>query len=114
MRRFIAILGGLLLSAASTVSASSQAPMPAPAGIENYLIWSEAQIAELQQQVDARTSEGLENCSITDFSQPNSASDPYRRSRLATIAANELMMAYLEGCSPASARASWRRQTRRE
>ena len=108
MRRFIAILGGLLLSASSSVSASSSAPTPAPAEIENHLIWTESQIAELQQLVDARASEGLENCDITDFSQPNSATDPYRRSRLATSAANELMMAYLEGCSPASARANWR------
>ncbi|WP_417594878.1 L,D-transpeptidase family protein [Parasphingorhabdus sp.] len=104
MRRFIAILGGMLLSASSSVSASS----PVTAEIENHLIWTEGQMAELQQLVDARASEGLENCNITDFSQPNSATDPYRRSRLATIAANELMMAYLEGCSPASARANWR------
>ncbi len=95
MRTFLAILGGFLLSA----SASAQT--------EDHLIWTEAQIAELQQLVDARASEGLGNCSITDFDQPNSATDPFRRSRLASVAANELMMAYLDGCSPASARAKW-------
>ena len=96
MRILSAILGGLLLSA----SASAQD--------ENHLIWTETQIAELQQLVDARVSEGLGNCTITGFDQPNSATDPYRRSRLATVAANELMMAYLEGCAPSSARTKWR------
>ncbi|MGB5725340.1 MAG: L,D-transpeptidase family protein [Parasphingorhabdus sp.] len=90
------ILGGILLSA----SASAQT--------EDHLIWTESQISELRQLVDTRASDGLENCQITDFRQPNSATDPYRRSRLASVAANELMMAYLEGCSPASARAKWR------
>lgn len=96
MRILSAILGGLLFSA----SASAQD--------ENHLIWTEAQITELQQLVDARASEGLGNCAITRFDQPNSATDPYRRSRLATVAANELMMAHLEGCSPASVRTKWR------
>ena len=96
MRILSAILGGLLLSA----SASAQD--------ENHLIWTETQIAELQQLVDARVSEGLGNCTITGFDQPNFATDPYRRSRLATVAANELMMAYLEGCAPSSARTKWR------
>ncbi len=95
MKIFLAILAGFLLSAA----ASAQP--------EDHLIWTESQIAELRQLVDARASEGLENCAITDFSQPNSATDPFRRSRLATVAANELMMAYLEGCTPAPARANW-------
>ncbi len=95
MRKIIALLVGFLLSA----SASAQT--------ENHLIWTEAQIAELQQLVDARASEGLEKCGITDFSQPNSATDPFRRSRLASVAANELMLAYLDGCYPASARAKW-------
>ncbi|WP_417622002.1 L,D-transpeptidase family protein [Parasphingorhabdus sp.] len=95
MRLFSIILGGIFLSA----SASAQT--------DNHLNWSEKQIAELQELVDAKASEGLHNCSITDFSQPNSASDPYRRSRLASAAASELMAAYLEGCSPASYRAKW-------
>tara|TARA_R110001606_G_scaffold174144_5_gene320753 strand:+ start:875 stop:2032 length:1158 start_codon:yes stop_codon:yes gene_type:complete len=99
MRIFIAILGGLLLSTSAAAQTENQA--------EDHLIWTESQIVELQQLVDARASEGLENCSITNFSQPNSATDPYRRSRLASVAANELMKAYLEGCSPASARAKW-------
>lgn len=96
MRILSAILGGLLLSAAA--SAQDQ----------NHLIWTESQLAELQQLVEARPSEGLENCAITAFDQPNSATDPNRRSRLATVAANELMMAHLEGCSPSAARAQWR------
>tara|TARA_R110000824_G_scaffold77312_3_gene195581 strand:+ start:2672 stop:3817 length:1146 start_codon:yes stop_codon:yes gene_type:complete len=96
MRLFIAILGGILLSA----SASAQT--------DDHLIWTEAQIVELQQLVDTRASDGLENCSISNFSQPNSATDPYRRSRLASVAANELMKAFLEGCSSASVRAKWR------
>lgn len=95
MKTFIAILGGLLLS----TSAAAQT--------EDHLIWTDSQIAELHNLINARASEGLENCSITDFSQPNSATDPFRRSRLASAAASELMMAYLEGCSPASARAKW-------
>ena len=95
MRTFIAIVGAMLLSA----SASAQT--------EDHLIWTEAQLTELQHLVDTRASDGLENCSITDFDQPDSAADPHRRSRLATVAANELMMAYLEGCAPASARAKW-------
>lgn len=96
MRILSAILGGLLLSA----SASAED--------ENHLIWTESQLAELQQLVEARPSEGLENCAITAFDRPNSATDPNRRSRLATVAANELMMAHLEGCSPSAARAQWR------
>ncbi|WP_373490427.1 L,D-transpeptidase family protein [Parasphingorhabdus sp.] len=100
MRLFLAILGGFMLS------------VPASAQIEgtrdDHLIWTESQIAQLQQLVDARASEGLGSCSITNFSQPNSASDPYRRSRLASVAANELMRAYLEGCAPAAARSKWR------
>jgi murein L,D-transpeptidase YcbB/YkuD len=96
MRIFLAIFGGFLLSA----SASAQT--------ENHLIWTEPQIAELQRLVDTRHSEGLEKCPITNFSQPNSATDPYRRSRLASVAADELMKAYLEGCSPASVRGKWR------
>ncbi|MGB5483221.1 MAG: L,D-transpeptidase family protein [Parasphingorhabdus sp.] len=80
----------------------------ASAQTEDHLIWTQSQISELRQLVDTRASDGLENCQITDFRQPNSATDPYRRSRLASVAANELMMAYLEGCSPASARAKWR------
>ncbi len=100
MKILFAILGGLLLSP----SALAQPDNPT----DNYLIWTESQLAELQQLVDARTAEGLGRCPITDFSQPNSASDPHSRSRLATVAANQLMMAYLEGCSPASARAKWR------
>ena len=96
MRLLSAILAGFLASA------------PALAQTENHLIWSESQIGELQNLVDARLSEGLDDCGITSFDQPNSASDPYRRSRLATVAANELMMAYLEGCSSASARTKWR------
>lgn len=99
MRIFITIFGGFLLSA----SAAAQTQEPAL----DHLIWTEPQIAQLQQLVDGRASEGLENCTITNFSQPNSASDPYRRSRLASVAANELMRAFLEGCSPASARAKW-------
>ena len=100
MRIFLAFLLGFLLS---TAAAAQTEDYPA-----DYLIWSEPQIAQLQQLVDARVAEGLGNCSITNFNLPNSATDPYRRSRLATIAANELMMAYVEGCSPASARAKWR------
>ena len=96
MRLLSAILAGFLASA------------PALAQTANHLIWSESQIGELQSLVDARLSEGLGDCGITSFDQPNSASDPYRRSRLATVAANELMMAYLEGCSSASARTKWR------
>ena len=96
MRLLSAILAGFLASA------------PALAQTANHLIWSESQIGELQNLVDARLSEGLDDCGITSFDQPNSASDPYRRSRLATVAANELMMAYLEGCSSASARTKWR------
>ena len=96
MRLLSAILAGFLASA------------PALAQTANHLIWSERQIGELQSLVDARLSEGLGDCGITSFDQPNSASDPYRRSRLATVAANELMMAYLEGCSSASARTKWR------
>ena len=96
MRLLSAILAGFLASA------------PALAQTANHLIWSESQIGELQSLVDARLSEGLGDCVITSFDQPNSASDPYRRSRLATVAANELMMAYLEGCSSASARTKWR------
>jgi murein L,D-transpeptidase YcbB/YkuD len=103
MRIFITILSGFLLSA----SAVAQPVDQAVEDIRDHLIWTEPQIAQLQQLVDARASEGLENCTISDFSQPNSASDPYRRSRLASVAANELMKAYLEGCSPASARAKW-------
>jgi len=99
MKILIALLGGMLLSA--PVSAQPVNPT------DNYLIWTEPQLAELQRLVDGRTAEGLGRCSITDFSQPGSASDPHRRSRLATAAANELMRAYLEGCSPASARAKW-------
>ncbi len=100
MKLFLAILGGFLFSA----PASAQTEVPA----EDHLIWTEPQIAQLQQLVDARASEGLGNCSITNFSQPNSATDPYRRSRLASVAAKELMRAYLEGCFPASARTKWR------
>ena len=100
MKILLAILGGLLLS--TSVLAQPENPT------DNYLLWTESQLAELQQLVDARTAEGLGRCSITDFSQHSSASDPHRRSRLATAAANELMMAYLEGCSPVSARAKWR------
>lgn len=100
MRKFIAIMAGFLLSTSAAAQTENQA--------EDHLIWTEPQIAQLQQLVDARASEGLENCNISNFSQPNSASDPYRRSRLASVAANELMRAYLEGCSPASARAKWR------
>jgi len=96
MKIFLAIICGFLFSA----SALAQS--------EDHLIWTESQIVQLQQLVDARAFEGLEKCPITNFSQPNSASDPYRRSRLASIAANDLMRAYLEGCSPASARAKWR------
>lgn len=103
MRILITILSGFLLSA----SAVAQPVDQAVEDIRDHLIWTEPQIAQLQQLVDARASEGLENCTISDFSQPNSASDPYRRSRLASVAANELMKAYLEGCSPASARAKW-------
>lgn len=103
MRIFITILSGFLLSA----SAVAQPVDQAVEDIRDHLIWTEPQIAQLQELVDARASEGLENCTISDFSQPNSASDPYRRSRLASVAANELMKAYLEGCSPASARAKW-------
>lgn len=103
MRIFIAMLGGFLLS----TSAAAQTVDQAEDHAQNHLIWTEPQIAQLQKMVDARASEGLENCNITNFSQPNSASDPYRRSRLASVAANELMKAYLEGCSPASARAKW-------
>ncbi len=100
MKKLFAILGGLLLS--TSVLAQTEDPT------RNYLIWTESQLAELQRLVDGRTVEGLGGCSITDFSQPNSATDPHRRSRVATAAANELMMAYLEGCSPASARTKWR------
>lgn len=100
MRIFLAILGGFMFSA----SALAQTEVPT----ENHLIWTEPQIAQLQQLVDARDSEGLGSCSITNFSQPNSATDPYRRSRLASVAANELMRAYLEGCAPAAARTKWR------
>lgn len=100
MRILLAMLGGLLLSTSVLAQTEEQS--------DNYLIWSEPQLRQLQQLADARTAEGLGNCSITDFSQPNSATDPHRRSRLATVAANELMMAYLEGCSPGSARAKWR------
>ncbi|NRD90074.1 hypothetical protein C8024_12305 [Sphingopyxis sp. BSNA05] len=104
MRIFKAILGGFLLSA----TAMAQTVGQQTEGGSDHLIWTEPQIAQLQQLVDARASDGLENCTISDFSQPNSATDPYRRSRLATIAANELMRAYLEGCAPASARVRWR------
>tara|TARA_R110000824_G_scaffold31702_2_gene102909 strand:+ start:825 stop:1982 length:1158 start_codon:yes stop_codon:yes gene_type:complete len=100
MRIFITILGGFLLSASAAAQTEGHA--------EGHLIWTESQISELQQLVDGRASDGLENCTISDFSQPNSATDPYRRSRLASVAANELMMAYLEGCSPTSVRARWR------
>jgi len=100
MRIFLAILGGLLFSASAAAQTEDHT--------EDHLIWTEPQIAQLQQLLDARASEGLERCIITNFSQPNSASDPYRRSRLASVAANELMRAYLEGCSPASVRAKWR------
>jgi murein L,D-transpeptidase YcbB/YkuD len=100
MRIFLAILGGFLFSASAAAQSEDHT--------EDHLIWTEPQIAQLQQLVDARESEGLESCPITNFSQPNSASDPYRRSRLASVAANELMLAYLEGCSPASVRAKWR------
>ena len=100
MRILLAILGGLLLS--TSVLARTEDPE------DNYLIWTEPQLRQLQQLADARVAEGLGDCSITDFSPPNSATDPHRRSRLATVAANELMKAYLEGCSPASARAKWR------
>jgi len=103
MRIFITLLSGFLLS----TSAFAQPVDQANEDIRDHLIWTEPQIAQLQQLVDARASEGLESCTISDFSQPNSASDPYRRSRLASVAANELMMAYLEGCSPASAKAKW-------
>ncbi len=99
MRILLAILGGVLLSTSVFAQTEDQA--------DNYLIWTQSQLAQLQRLVDARPSEGLERCNITDFSQPNSATDPDRRSRLATAAANELMMAYLEGCSPASARSKW-------
>lgn len=99
MRKFIAILSGFLLAAPVSAQTVDQS--------ENHLIWSEAQIAQLQRLVDARASEALEKCTITDFSQPNSASDPYRRSRLASVAANELMRDYLEGCAPAAAKAKW-------
>ncbi|WP_339691738.1 L,D-transpeptidase family protein [uncultured Parasphingorhabdus sp.] len=99
MIKFIAILAGFLLSASASAQTEEHA--------ESHLIWTEPQIAELQQLVDARASEALENCPITNFSQPNSATDPFRRSRLASVAANELMLAYLDGCSPASARAKW-------
>tara|TARA_R110002126_G_scaffold141282_10_gene286353 strand:+ start:8945 stop:10102 length:1158 start_codon:yes stop_codon:yes gene_type:complete len=100
MRILLALLGGFLLS----TSAFAQTPDQT----DNYLIWTQPQLAQLQQLVDARAAEGLGDCSITDFSQPNSATDPHRRSRLATAAANQLMMAYLEGCSSAAARAKWR------
>ncbi|MEQ8743482.1 L,D-transpeptidase family protein [Parasphingorhabdus sp.] len=103
MRIFLAIFGGFLLSTAASAQTEDQA-LVKPV---DYLIWTEPQIAQLQQLVDARAGEGLGNCSITNFSQPDSATDPHRRSRLATAAANELMRAYLEGCSPASARAKW-------
>lgn len=103
MRKIIAILGGFLLSA----SASAQTVGQADEDTQDHLIWTEPQIAQLQQLVDERASEGLEDCAITNFSQPNSATDPFRRSRLASVAANELMLAYLDGCSPASARAKW-------
>ena len=100
MRKLLALLGGLLISTSVLAQTEDQ--------MDDYLIWTEPQLAQLQQLVDARSAEGLADCSITDFSQPSSATDPHRRSRLATAAANELMMAYLEGCSPASARAKWR------
>tara|TARA_R110002110_G_scaffold62890_3_gene175174 strand:- start:1134 stop:2291 length:1158 start_codon:yes stop_codon:yes gene_type:complete len=100
MRIFTALFGGLLLSASALAQTEDHAG--------NYLIWTEPQLAQLQQLVDARTAEGLGRCAITDFSQPGSADDPDRRSRFATVAATQLMMAYLEGCSPASARAKWR------
>ncbi|VWX58425.1 L,D-transpeptidase family protein [Sphingorhabdus sp. 109] len=103
MKICIALLSGFLFaSAALAQSADQRADDP-----QNHLIWTESQIIQLQQLVDTRASEALAHCSISDFSQPNSASDPYRRSRLASVAANELMQAYLEGCSPASARAKW-------
>lgn len=95
MRLLIAILAGFCLS----VSAAAQP--------EDHLIWTDAQIAELQHLVDSRVSDGLEKCTITDFDRPPSAADPGRRSRLASVAAHQLMSAYLEGCSPASARAGW-------
>jgi murein L,D-transpeptidase YcbB/YkuD len=100
MKILLALLGGLLLSTSVHAQTEDQ--------LDNYLIWTEPQLVQLQKLVDARAGEGLGRCNITDFSQPNSATDPHRRSRLATVAANELMMAYLEGCSPASARAKWR------
>lgn len=106
MRTFIAIWGGLLFSVAAAAQ-TGDVNNHATEDARDHLIWTESQIVELQKLVDARVSEGLGNCPISDFSQPNSASDPYRRSRLASAAADELMQAYLEGCAPASARAQW-------
>ena len=65
MRILLALLGGFLLS----TSAFAQTPDQT----DNYLIWTQPQLAQLQQLVDARAAEGLGDCSITDFSQPNSA-----------------------------------------
>ncbi|MEH6789285.1 L,D-transpeptidase family protein [Parasphingorhabdus sp.] len=100
MKILLAMLGGLLLS----TSVLAQADNPP----DNFLIWTEPQLRQLQQLVDGRKAEGLGDCSITDFDQPGTAVEPTSRSRLATVAANQLMMAYLEGCSPVSARARWR------
>lgn len=100
MRIIPTILAAMLLCVQPFASASAQAP--------GHLIWTDAQIEELQSLVDARASEGLGNCPVTGFDVPGTAADPHRRSRLASLAASELMMAYLEGCAPASVRTRWR------
>ena len=54
MRIFLAFLVGFLLSAAASAQTEDQALVKP----EDYLIWTEPQIAQLQQLVDARAAEG--------------------------------------------------------
>ncbi|HEY9090656.1 L,D-transpeptidase family protein [Parasphingorhabdus sp.] len=74
---------------------------------DDYFFWSDKQLDDLQEIVDSLPSQGLGHCNIADFSTPNSSSEPMRRSRDATLAANQLIQAHLLGCSSNSDRLYW-------
>jgi len=95
MRHFLVFVTGFFISTAALAQS------------DDHFIWTDRQLNELQEIVDNLPSEGLGHCSIDDFSAPNSASDPNRRSRNATIAANQLIRAYMLGCSSSSDRIYW-------
>ncbi len=80
---------------------------PAFAQADNYYTWTNKQLNELQKIVDNLPSEGLGHCNIADFSSPSPAGDPVKRSRDASLAATQLIRAYMQGCSSASERRYW-------